>query len=575
MTAHQTQLLGQLLNQRYRIIEPLGSGGFSRTYLAEDIQKPDTPKCVIKHLRPASNDPTFLQPARRLFKGEVEALKALGHHDQIPELFEAFEEEQEFYLAQEFIDGYPLNLEMAPGQRWSEEQVLKLLQEVLSILTFVHSYGVIHRDLKPDNIIRRQHDNKLVLIDFGSVKQIQTQLVTPQGHLSATVAVGTPGYLSSEQGQGKPRPNSDIYSLGLIGVQVLTGLHPTQLQDDPETGEKSWRQHVQVSDGFAYVLDKMVRYHHKDRYASTEDAQQALQQVVDGSIVLPSATPQSPNPSTPAVNPTPEPTPVLAASANPSTPAPRSAANPPQWQRFIPYANMVAVATVIAAAIAFNLHQSKLDKTPTAGNSNPSPSASNAPQQQASPQPKPSAAATKPNSTQSNPSTPTAQPVTSVHQPTAPPNQTSTQAPPPNQPTSKPDSANRTSLPEQPITKPSSAPKPISPTVTKKPDSTHRPVKPPPSPPPTPAPTPIPTASAETIVPPSARNFVSDYVRAGKLKDQNIPGFQPLASGYRAGNISVEDIINAGVKAKVLPPEIVKDEKYISIVKAQMDMIQD
>ncbi len=153
-------------------------------------------------------------------------------------------------------------------QRWTEDQVVQLLQQILSILEFVHSYQVIHRDIKPDNIIRRQDDGKLVLIDFGAVKQIQTQLLTVTGRGETTIAIGTPGYMSTEQGQGKPRLNSDIYSLGIIGIQALTGLHPRQLQEDPNTGEIFWQHQIQVSPWLAAVLSKMVLYHFKERYQS-------------------------------------------------------------------------------------------------------------------------------------------------------------------------------------------------------------------------------------------------------------------------------------------------------------------
>lgn len=567
MTAQPTQLLGQLLNQRYRIIEPLGSGGFSRTYLAEDTQKTDTPKCVIKHLRPASNDPTFLQTARRLFKSEAEALKALGHHDQIPELFEAFEENQEFYLAQEFIDGYPLNLEMAPGQRWSEAQVLQLLQEVLSILTFVHSYGVIHRDLKPDNLIRRQHDHKLVLIDFGSVKQIQTQLVTPQGHLSATVAVGTPGYLSSEQGQGKPRPSSDIYSLGLIGVQALTGLHPTQLPDDPQTGEKSWRHYVPVSDGLAYVLDKMVRYHHKDRYASTEEAQQALQQVIDGSIVLPTASSESSNPVTPAPAPNPEPTPVLAASANPTTPAPRPSAKPPQWQQFLPYANMITVAIVIAAVIAFNLNSGKQGNSKPSSNHQSSNGSAATAKQATSAQPAPSETSTKPKRSQSTSSASEKSASVPSEQPVSPTDNPPTEAQSPTPPRPNPDVTRLVSPPVRPVVKPTPTPTLVPSLVNQGSISATRSTTPPPN-------LSVPTTSSKAITQMSPVNFVYDVARAGRLKQQKIPGGALLTTEYQVGKITAEDVVKAGVAAEVLPPGTELDKEYIDTVDRQLDMLR-
>ncbi|HBB31927.1 MAG TPA: serine/threonine protein kinase [Cyanobacteria bacterium UBA8803] len=271
-------MLGKLLDGRYHINQVLGAGGFGRTYIAQDTRRPGNPTCVVKQLKPANNDPGFLETARRLFNSEAETLEQLGNHDQIPRLLAYFEEDREFYLVQEFIEGHPLSQELLPGQRWDENRVIELLQEVLTILDFVHRHGVIHRDIKPDNLIRRHCDRKLVLVDFGAVKQIRTQLASNYGQVSNTVAVGTPGYMSSEQALGQPRPSSDIYALGIIGIQALTGMMPTQFQEDLQTGEILWQHLAPVSRGLATILTKMVRYHFKDRYQSVGEVLQALQQ---------------------------------------------------------------------------------------------------------------------------------------------------------------------------------------------------------------------------------------------------------------------------------------------------------
>lgn len=140
---------------------------------------------------------------------------------------------------------------------------------------------MIHRDIKPDNIIRRAWDHKLVLVDFGAVKQLQRPMVTTAGQFSATVAIGTPGYMSTEQGQGKPRPNSDIYALGVIAIQALTGVSPMELQDDQDTGEFLWQHLVKVNSPLAAVLTKMVRYHFKDRYQSVTEALEACKDLAN------------------------------------------------------------------------------------------------------------------------------------------------------------------------------------------------------------------------------------------------------------------------------------------------------
>jgi len=274
-------MIGALLDQRYQVVRVLGQGGFGHTYIAEDTRRPGNPTCVVKHLKPASSDPEFLKIARRLFTREAETLEKLGNHDQIPRLLAYFEENQEFYLVEEFIDGHPLNVELEPGQPWSESQVIELLQEVLPILDFVHTNSVIHRDLKPENLIRRKQDNKIVLVDFGAVKQVQMQSIVAQELVKETVAIGTPGYMPSEQGQGRPRTSSDLYALGMIGIQALTGLNPTQFPEDPDTGEIIWQQQAQVSDALAAVLTKMVRHYFKYRYQSATEAMQALEPIAN------------------------------------------------------------------------------------------------------------------------------------------------------------------------------------------------------------------------------------------------------------------------------------------------------
>ncbi|NEO92549.1 MAG: protein kinase [Moorea sp. SIO3G5] len=272
-------MLGKLLDGRYQVTQVLGSGGFGKTYLAKDTKRPGNPSCVVKQLQPPNGSQTFLETARRLFSREAETLEKLGNHDQIPRLLAYFEEDHEFYLVQQFIEGHLLSQELSPGHRWQEKQVIGLLQEVLGILEFVHRHGVIHRDIKPDNLIRRTVDKKLVLVDFGAVKQVQTELASAYRQTNHTVVVGTPGYMSSEQALGQPCPSSDIYALGIIGIQALTGMVPDQFQEDLKTGEVNWQSLVSVSGGLANVLTKMVRYQVKDRYQSGTQVLRDLQKL--------------------------------------------------------------------------------------------------------------------------------------------------------------------------------------------------------------------------------------------------------------------------------------------------------
>ena len=271
-------MLGTLLNGRFQIIQVLGSGGFGQTYIAEDVSQRDRPQCVIKQFKPAYQEASFLQVARRLFSTEVETLRKLGTNDQIPTLLDDFEENQEFYLAQEYVRGHSLAEEIAAAQRLDEATVRDLLRDVLHILMFVHQNYVIHRDIKPGNLIRRQHDGKLVLIDFGAVKEIQTQITSMvPGKSELTVGIGTQGYGPSEQMIGKPRYNSDLYALGMTAINALTGLQPSQLPTHPDTGEVIWRDQARVSAGLAAILTKMTRYHFSERYQSAQAVLYALE----------------------------------------------------------------------------------------------------------------------------------------------------------------------------------------------------------------------------------------------------------------------------------------------------------
>ena len=267
---------GKILGSRYKIIEYLAEGGFGRTYIAEDTQLPGKDICLVKQLYPSRSEPAFLDIARRLFKTEASTLHNLGHHQQIPKLLAYFEEEEKFYLVQQYIKGVTLAKELDSGQIWSESQAIELLQDGLSILQFVHEKRVIHRDIKPDNIIRQESDGRIVLVDFGSVKKVLQEQQTNLGQL--TIPVGTQGYMPTEQARGKPRPTSDIYALGMIGIQALTGIAPLELPEDDE-GEIIWESSAKVSPELSAILTRMTRYHFKDRYSSAKDALQALEQL--------------------------------------------------------------------------------------------------------------------------------------------------------------------------------------------------------------------------------------------------------------------------------------------------------
>ncbi|PZU93552.1 MAG: hypothetical protein DCE90_16410 [Pseudanabaena sp.] len=269
-------MLGKTLTGRYKILKQLGGGGFSHTFIAEDRYLPDRPSCVIKQLKPASSQEEILRISRELFDKEAKVLYRLGKHDCIPSLLAHFEEDEEFFLAQELIEGDVLTQEVKAGNRLGEQYTIDFLTDILPTLAFVHRQQVIHRDIKPSNLIRREIDRKIVLIDFGAVKEVSTQPISQLGHTSSLV-IGSPGYMPNEQYSGKTIFASDIYALGMIAIQSLTGLMPSQVPEDPITSEFQWRDQAEVTPTLANIIDKMVRFDFRQRYQTASEVIEALE----------------------------------------------------------------------------------------------------------------------------------------------------------------------------------------------------------------------------------------------------------------------------------------------------------
>ena len=263
-------MLQKLLRMRYRIREHLVSTEYSNTYLAEDENLPDRPLCLVKRLKSQS------ERTSQLFERETRLLYRLGQHDRIPELLARFEEDGYFYLVSQFIEGQPLYQELIEGQPWEEHQVIALLKDILEVLVFVHKQDVIHRDVHPQNLIRRTSDGKIVLIDFGAVKEINTS----QNSTGQTRSRGgtQQDYIPPEQAHGNPKFCSDIYAVGIIGIQALTGMQPKQLRVD-NLGNLIWQKNATVTPELASVLDQMVLYAFPERYPSATEALQALQKL--------------------------------------------------------------------------------------------------------------------------------------------------------------------------------------------------------------------------------------------------------------------------------------------------------
>jgi CHASE2 domain-containing sensor protein/tRNA A-37 threonylcarbamoyl transferase component Bud32 len=275
-------LSGKMLARRYQIVKVLGAGGFSETYIAEDTQRPGNPRCVVKQLKPNNTKSEGLQLARRLFNSEAKTLEKLGNHPQIPQLLAYFEEDEEFYLVQEYIIGHPLTQELPTGKAIAEIAAIKIVKDLLQILTFIHENQVIHRDIKPSNIIRRHSDGKLVLIDFGAVKEVTIKQVDHQEQTSFTIGIGTQGYAPTEQCIGRPQYSSDIYAVGMVGIKALTGITPRDLERDAN-GEIKWsdvyggKLRSQINPSLAQIISKMVLDDFKGRYQSASEALEALE----------------------------------------------------------------------------------------------------------------------------------------------------------------------------------------------------------------------------------------------------------------------------------------------------------
>lgn len=249
-----------LLNNRYRIIQTLESGGFGETFLAEDTQMPSNRRCVIKQLRPIQNNPQIYHLVQERLKREAAILENLGGATkQIPTLYAYFQLDGQFYLVQEWIEGDTLTRKVNEQGSLSENTVKEILVNLLTVTEYVHNQRIIHRDIKPDNIILRHRDRKPVLIDFGAIRETMGTVVNSQGNPTSSIVIGTPGYMPSEQAAGRPVYSSDLYSLGITAIYLLTGKQPQELETDPSTGEIVWHKYaLSVSQTMLRVIDRAI-----------------------------------------------------------------------------------------------------------------------------------------------------------------------------------------------------------------------------------------------------------------------------------------------------------------------------
>ncbi|MEB3225929.1 MAG: IMS domain-containing protein [Synechococcus sp.] len=297
-----------ILEGRYRILQKLGQGGFGDTFLAEDLHMPSKRRCVIKRLKPITNDPVAYQVVQDRFEREAVLLEKLGDgHQQIPCLYAYLDEAKKFYLIQEWVEGVTLQDEVKYKGPLTSADVKELLLGILPVLEFIHGQGIVHRDIKPENIIRRKGDRQPVLIDFGAVKETMNTTKASAGQNSQSIVIGTPGFMAPEQGIGRPVFSSDLFSLGLTAIYLLTGKSPQEFPSDPTTGKILWRLwfpgNNAADEHLAAVLEQAIQPQIKDRFHDAQAMITALQAEIPAVTPSPMVVPPSPQPQT-VSNPT-------------------------------------------------------------------------------------------------------------------------------------------------------------------------------------------------------------------------------------------------------------------------------
>ncbi|NQE34866.1 serine/threonine-protein kinase [Microcoleus asticus] len=277
---------GITLNNHYRIVRELGHGGFGRTYLAEDAHRFNEP-CVLKEFAPQVHGSYALQKSEELFEREAGVLYKL-QHNQIPRFRELFRvsisDRGYLFLVQDYVPGqtyrFLLDARKRQGLRFIEAEINQLLLQILPVLEYIHSLGVIHRDISPDNLILRSSDGMPVLIDFGGVKQlaatVESLFAEANGTPAPATRIGKLGYAPVEQMQmGIVYPQSDLYALAATVLVLLTGKEPHQLLDS-QTLNWNWRAECSLSPNLSLVLDKMLAQQPSQRYSSAREVMLAL-----------------------------------------------------------------------------------------------------------------------------------------------------------------------------------------------------------------------------------------------------------------------------------------------------------
>jgi eukaryotic-like serine/threonine-protein kinase len=273
-----------ILKNRYLPSEEIGSGGFGKTFRAHDFKFEQ--ECAVKILRPRQQlSPSQLQSVEDGFKRGAKILNSLKHQ-QIPKVYDYFdlkvlEHQKFFYLVQEYIPGQTLAQELAnkPYKKFLEDEVVDILRSLLEIILDTHKQHVIHRDIKPQNIIRHRDNGKLNLIDFDSAIKRQLEPGIP---VEQSLVMGTPGYAPPEQLSGRNIDHSaDLYAIAATCVHLLAGKVPGEMCNTTGSLQKSWKIYVpHVEENFEHILNKMLSLSPEKRYQSAKEVLEALRSPV-------------------------------------------------------------------------------------------------------------------------------------------------------------------------------------------------------------------------------------------------------------------------------------------------------
>ncbi len=331
---------GNVLGNRYEISHELGRGGFGRTYLAIDQNKFGE-KCVLKEFAPQVQGQDQLQKAKELFEREAGVLYKL-RHSQIPAFRELLRvdggQTESLFLIQDYVSGetylHLLNQRLKQGQVFSEGEVVQFLGDLLPVLEYIHSLGVIHRDISPDNIIYRQSDGLPVLIDFGGVKEIAATAVSRYSNTKVATRIGKQGYAPDEQMiRGTVSPASDLYAVAATALTLMIGKEASLIYN-PADASWEWRKYINLSPELSTIFDRLLQYNPQHRYQSAREVLALLPTVTPNPLTIAPA-PASSTPITHANHISQLKTLAVSPGKSPTAAAPTPAPNrdPHEWKQ--------------------------------------------------------------------------------------------------------------------------------------------------------------------------------------------------------------------------------------------------